>query len=98
MKTPGTKDSTYGLGLSWHDTSCGTRVYGNDGDVLAYEAYSFSTPDAGKQATIALTPDFRTYPAPTVNAFIDQAICGWPSTQTGLRPQVRQVKESLRVY
>jgi D-alanyl-D-alanine carboxypeptidase len=76
MKTAGTKDGTYGLGLSWHDTTCGTRLYGNDGDVLAYEAYSFSTADTHKQATIALTPDFRTYPEAIAEAFINQAICG----------------------
>jgi D-alanyl-D-alanine carboxypeptidase len=75
MKTPGTRDGSYGLGLSWHDTTCGVRVYGNDGDALAYQAYSFSTADARRQATIAVTPDFQTNPDKSVEAFIDQAIC-----------------------
>ena len=62
MKTPGTKDGSYGLGLSWHDTSCGTRVYGNDGDALAYQAYSFSTADARRQIAVAVTPNFTNNP------------------------------------
>lgn len=76
MKTPGTEQGTYGLGLSWHKTSCGTPVYGNDGDSLAYQAYSFSTEDVRRQVTVAVTPDFRTNPDPTVDAFVNQAICG----------------------
>ena len=75
MKTPGTKDGTYGLGLSWHDTSCGARVYGNDGDALAYQAYSFSTADTHRQITVAVTPNFTNNPDVPVNALIDKAIC-----------------------
>ncbi|MGW7682136.1 serine hydrolase domain-containing protein [Kribbella sp. NPDC054772] len=75
MKTPGTEDGTYGLGLSWHDTKCGVRVYGNDGDALAYQAYSFATEDTRRQVTIAVTPDFKTNPDKSVDAFVDQAIC-----------------------
>ena len=75
MKTPGTKGGTYGLGLSWHDTTCGIRAYGNDGDALAYQAYSFSTEDARHQATIAVTPNFRTDPDESVDAFLDKSIC-----------------------
>jgi len=75
MKTPGTKNGTYGLGLSWRDTTCGIRAYGNDGDALAYQAYSFSTADTRHQVTVAVTPDFRTNPDNTVDAFIDKAIC-----------------------
>jgi len=76
MKTPGTEESTYGLGLSWHDTACGVRVYGNDGDALAYQAYSFSTEDTHRQVTVAVTPNFRTNPDDSVNTFVDRAICG----------------------
>jgi D-alanyl-D-alanine carboxypeptidase len=75
MKTPGTKDGTYGLGLSWHRTACGIRVYGNDGDALAYQAYSFATEDAQRQVTVAVTPKFPTNPDASVDAFIDKAIC-----------------------
>ncbi|TDW18823.1 serine hydrolase domain-containing protein [Kribbella kalugense] len=75
MKEAGTKDGTYGLGLSWHTTACGVRVYGNDGDALAYQAYSFSTADTRRQVTIAVTPDFQTNPDKSVDAFIDEAIC-----------------------
>jgi D-alanyl-D-alanine carboxypeptidase len=75
MKTPGTKGGTYGRGLSWHDTTCGIRVYGNDGDALAYQAYSFATEDTRRQATVAVTPDFKTNPDKSVDAFLDQAFC-----------------------
>ena len=76
MKTPGTPDGTYGLGLSWRDTTCGLRVYGNDGDAISYQAYTFSTPDTHHQATIAVTPNFTTNPDPSVNTFLNKAICG----------------------
>ncbi|NEA35517.1 beta-lactamase family protein [Streptomyces sp. SID13031] len=76
MKTPGTSTKKYGLGLAWKDTTCGVRVYGNDGDALAYNAWSFSTADGRRQVTIALTPNFRGDPDAGVNAFLDKAICG----------------------
>jgi D-alanyl-D-alanine carboxypeptidase len=66
----------YGLGLAWRDTSCGLRVYGNDGDALAYQTYTFATPDGRHRATIALTPDFHGDPDDAVEAFLDEAICG----------------------
>jgi D-alanyl-D-alanine carboxypeptidase len=75
MKTPGTPDGRYGLGLSWHDTACKVRVYGNDGDALAYQAYSFSTEDTRRQVTVAVTPRFPENPDKSVDAFIDRAIC-----------------------
>ncbi|MEU4193139.1 serine hydrolase domain-containing protein [Kribbella sp. NPDC026611] len=74
MKQPGTKDGHYGLGLSWNETSCG-RVYGNDGDALAYQAYAFATEDTRHQVTVAVTPDFQTDPDASVKAFIEKAIC-----------------------
>jgi D-alanyl-D-alanine carboxypeptidase len=76
MKTPGTPTHNYGLGLAWKDTVCGIRVYGNDGDALAYNAWSFSTTDGHHQVTIALTPNFRGDPDDAVDAFVDKAICG----------------------
>ena len=76
MKTPGVESSTYGLGLAWRDTSCGVRVYGNDGDALAYQSWSFSTEDGRRQVTVALTPDFRGDTDDAVDAFLDKAICG----------------------
>jgi D-alanyl-D-alanine carboxypeptidase len=76
MKTPGTPDGRYGLGLSWHDTACKVRVYGNDGDALAYQAYSFSTEDTRRQVTIAVTPHLPDNPDASVDAFVDRAICG----------------------
>jgi D-alanyl-D-alanine carboxypeptidase len=57
-------------------TSCGVRVYGNDGDALAYQAWSFSTEDGSRQLTIAITPDFRGDPDDAVDALVDEAICG----------------------
>ncbi|MFK3985612.1 serine hydrolase domain-containing protein [Micromonospora sp. NPDC050397] len=66
----------YGLGLAWWDTSCGVRVYGNDGDALAYQSWSFSTGDGRRQVTVALTPTFDGDPDDAVEAFVDRAICG----------------------
>jgi hypothetical protein len=59
VKATGAERSTYGPGLRVRDTSCGVRVYGNDGDALAYQSWSFSTEDGRRQVTIALTPAFR---------------------------------------
>jgi D-alanyl-D-alanine carboxypeptidase len=76
MMTPGVEGGTYGLGLAWRDTSCGVRVYGNDGDALAYQAWSYSTRDGHHQATVALTPDFHGDADDAVGAFLSKAICG----------------------
>ncbi|MEV4758150.1 serine hydrolase [Micromonospora sp. NPDC049559] len=76
MRTPGVRGASYGLGLDWWDTSCGIRVYGNDGDALAYRSWSYSTEDLRRQVTVAVTPDFRGDPDHVVDAFLDQAFCG----------------------
>jgi D-alanyl-D-alanine carboxypeptidase len=77
MKTPGIEGGKkYGLGLAWQDTSCGVRVYGNDGDALAYQSWSFSTEDRRRQVTVALTPDFRADLDDAVDALLDKAFCG----------------------
>ncbi|MFC6023574.1 serine hydrolase domain-containing protein [Plantactinospora solaniradicis] len=76
MKTPGVETRRYGLGLVWRDTPCGVRVYGNDGDALAYQAYSFSTQDRRRQVTVAVTPRFEGDIDAAVYAFVDKAICG----------------------
>lgn len=75
MRTPGVRGGRYGLGLAWHDTPCGVRVYGNDGDALAYQAWSFATEDGRRQVTVALTPDFRGDPDDAVEALMDEAFC-----------------------
>ncbi|GCB46163.1 D-alanyl-D-alanine carboxypeptidase [Streptomyces sp. NL15-2K] len=76
MKTPGVAHRKYGLGLAWQDTSCGVRVYGNDGDALAYQSWSFSTEDRRRRVTVALTPDFRADPDDAVDALLNEAFCG----------------------
>jgi D-alanyl-D-alanine carboxypeptidase len=76
METPGTATHAYGLGLSWKDTTCGRRVYGNDGDALTYNTWSFSTADGHHQVTIALTPTHQADPDAAVNTYINKAICG----------------------
>ncbi len=77
MKTPGIEGGKmYGLGLAWRNTSCGVRVYGNDGDALAYQSWSFSTEDGRRRVTVALTPDFRGDPDDAVDAFLNHAFCG----------------------
>ncbi|MCG5468906.1 beta-lactamase family protein [Micromonospora sp. LAH09] len=77
MRTEGVVGARYGLGLAWwRDTSCGVRVYGNDGDALAYQSWSYSTEDRRRQVTVALTPNFRGDPDDAIDAFLDKAICG----------------------
>ena len=76
MKTPGVAGGRYGLGLSWRGTPCGVTVFGNDGDALAYQAYSFSTADLRRQVTVAATPNFTADPDATADAFVDAAMCG----------------------
>jgi D-alanyl-D-alanine carboxypeptidase len=77
MKTPGVEGARYGLGLAfWRDTSCGVRVYGNDGDALAYHSWSFITEDQRQQVTVAVTPEFPGEPDAYVDALLDAALCG----------------------
>jgi D-alanyl-D-alanine carboxypeptidase len=76
MRTPGTGTKKYGLGLAWRDTPCGITVYGNDGDALAYQSYSFSSRDGRHQVTVALTPAFRGDPDDAVEAFVDKRSAG----------------------
>jgi D-alanyl-D-alanine carboxypeptidase len=77
MRTQGVAGGRpYGLGLAWRETSCGLRVYGNDGDALAYQSWSFTSADGDRQATLALTPDFGGDPDDAVDAFLDEAFCG----------------------
>ncbi|TDO54377.1 hypothetical protein EV643_101159 [Kribbella sp. VKM Ac-2527] len=78
MKTQGIEGGKkYGLGLAWRDTPCGIRIYGNDGDALAYQAWSFATEDGRRQVTVAVTPDLLRGDADkAVDAFVDKAICG----------------------
>ncbi|MGW0179043.1 serine hydrolase domain-containing protein [Nocardia sp. NPDC003345] len=76
MRTPGVEGSTYGLGLRMRTTSCGIRVFGNDGDALASAAWSFSSEDLDRQTTIALGPAFTGDPDEAVDAFLDHTFCG----------------------
>jgi D-alanyl-D-alanine carboxypeptidase len=76
MKAPGVPGGRYGLGLATRNTSCGIRVYGNDGDALTYQSWSYSTPDRRRQVTVAFTPTFRGDVDAAVDAFLDKAFCG----------------------
>ncbi|MEO3843255.1 MULTISPECIES: serine hydrolase [unclassified Streptomyces] len=76
MRTPSSGDRTYGLGLAWQETSCGVTVYGNDGDALAYQSWSFTTPDLRRHVTVALTPEHRADLDDSVDALLDAAFCG----------------------
>lgn len=78
MKTQGIPGGKkYGLGLAWIDTTCGVRIYGNDGDALAYQAWSFATADGRRRATVALTPDrLRGDADDAVEALLDKVFCG----------------------
>ena len=75
MKKPAVEGRAYGLGLAWRDTPCGV-VYGNDGDSLTYQTWSFSTPDGDHQVTVALTPNFTGDSDDVIDAFLNKAICG----------------------
>jgi D-alanyl-D-alanine carboxypeptidase len=79
MKAPGIRGGAYGLGLRVRTTPCGARAYGNDGDALAYQAWSFSTEDRRRQVTMTLTPEFNGDPDDlddAVDAFLNEALCG----------------------
>lgn len=76
MTTPSAPGSPYGLGVFVKDTACGVPVYGHDGDALAYESWSYSTPDGRRQVTIAVTPDFRADLDSVVDRYLDSVFCG----------------------
>jgi D-alanyl-D-alanine carboxypeptidase len=77
MKTQGIEGGkSYGLGLAWRQTKCGVRVYGNDGDAMAYETFSFGTEDGRRQATVTITPSHSGDTDTAIKAFLDRAICG----------------------
>lgn len=75
MKRPAVETATYGLGLDWYDTRCGVRLYGNDGDALAYQAWSYSTEDGSRQVTVGLTSKRPADPDEAVVALLDDAFC-----------------------
>ena len=50
-------------------------VYGNDGDALTYQSWSFSTADRSRRVTVALTPDFIGDADDAVDGLLDEAIC-----------------------
>ncbi|MEO3764634.1 serine hydrolase domain-containing protein [Streptomyces sp. B5E4] len=76
MRTPSFPGRAYGLGLAWKDTACGITVYGNDGDSMTYQSWSFSTADLRRHVTVALTPDHRADLDDSVDALLDEAFCG----------------------
>jgi D-alanyl-D-alanine carboxypeptidase len=76
MEHPGAPGSRYGLGLFFRTTPCGVRVFGNDGDALAYQAWSYSTLDGSRQVSIAVTPNFDADRDSLVDDNVDQAVCG----------------------
>jgi D-alanyl-D-alanine carboxypeptidase len=75
METPGVRDGSYGLGLFLRTTPCGVTVFGNDGDALAYQAWSYSTLDGSRQVTIALTPNLQANLDDLVDHYVDQVVC-----------------------
>ena len=79
MRTPGVAGGRYGLGLAWRDTACGVRVFGSDGDTLAYQSWSFTSQDRRRQVTVALTPTFSGDPDDAVDAFLNDAFCPGPA-------------------
>jgi D-alanyl-D-alanine carboxypeptidase len=76
METPAIEGGRYGLGMFLIETPCGVRAYGNDGDALAYQSWSYSTADGRRQVTIAVTPDFRSDLDDLVSSYLDEVFCG----------------------
>jgi D-alanyl-D-alanine carboxypeptidase len=76
MRTPSSAGGRYGLGLAWKTTGCGVTVYGNDGDALAYQSWSFTTADLRRRVTVAVTPDHRADLDDSVDALLDEVFCG----------------------
>lgn len=76
MTTAGTEGGRYGLGMFLKTTTCGTPVYGHDGDAVAYQSWSYSTKDSRRQVTIALTPNFHGDLDDKVDAYLDEVFCG----------------------
>ncbi|WBB63089.1 serine hydrolase [Streptomyces sp. WMMC500] len=76
MRAPAVPERAYGLGLAWKETACGSTVYGNDGDAMTYQSWSFTTPDLRRHVTVALTPDHRADLDDSVDALLDAAFCG----------------------
>ncbi|MEU4423087.1 serine hydrolase domain-containing protein [Actinoplanes sp. NPDC024001] len=75
MREPGVEGSRHGLGLARHVTVCGVELFGNDGDALTYQTWSYGTADRRRQVTVAITPNFRGDPDDAVDALLDQAFC-----------------------
>lgn len=75
MTTPGVTGGSYGLGLQWRDTTCGRRAFGNDGDALAYQAWSYVNLNGTRQATVTFAPNFRADTDAAAVLLIDRAIC-----------------------
>ncbi|MEV0759023.1 serine hydrolase domain-containing protein [Nocardia sp. NPDC050435] len=73
MKTAGVPGSSYGLGLRHRSTSCGLDAFGNDGDALTHQSWSFTA--GARQVTLALGPNFTGDPDDAVDAFLDAALC-----------------------
>ncbi|WP_407561179.1 serine hydrolase domain-containing protein [Streptomyces sp. 184] len=76
MRTPSAEGRQYGLGLAWKDTDCGTRIYGNDGDAMTYQSWSFTTADLRRHVTVAITPDHSADLDDSVDDLLDEAVCG----------------------
>lgn len=64
-----------GMGMFRRVTACGTQVYGNDGDALAYQAFSYATEDGKRRVTVAFTPDHRGDTDAAVDALLDEVFC-----------------------
>ncbi|AKU17450.1 serine hydrolase domain-containing protein [Luteipulveratus mongoliensis] len=76
MERPAVEGHAYGLGLAWRDTPCHVRVYGNDGDAVSYQSWSYVSADTRRGVTIALTPNHSANSDTAVGSYIDAAICG----------------------
>jgi D-alanyl-D-alanine carboxypeptidase len=76
MSTP-PPGSDYGLGLRRSELTCGITAYGNDGDALGYQTWSFVTADGRRRVTLSVTP-WGQDPDAAAEAFVDRALCDGP--------------------
>jgi hypothetical protein len=67
----------YGISTGLFDPS----VLNAGGDALAYQAWSFSTPDGRRQVTVAVTPGLNRDLDRIVEAFVDHAVCSGYAAQ-----------------
>jgi D-alanyl-D-alanine carboxypeptidase len=63
----------YGLGIATRQLPDGTTLWGHNGGTFGFEAFSWTTGDGGRQATVAVTPRAGSDPSARVHDFLATA-------------------------